>query len=114
MQVAHGISTRSADRDKSLKRLVDVIARQFEAHPGNYLAFFSSFDYLDKVDKAANLLAEQRPDIAQWRQDRRMGALARQDFMARFVPQGQGIAFAVLGGVFAEGTDLPGSAIMST
>jgi hypothetical protein len=34
--------------------------------------------------------------------------------MARFVPQGQGIAFTVLGGVFAEGVDLPGSAIMST
>ena len=41
-----------------------------------------------------------------------MGVQARQDFMARFEPQGQGIAFAVLGGVFAEGVDLPGSLLI--
>ncbi|HSW05339.1 ATP-dependent DNA helicase [Aquabacterium sp.] len=109
VQVADGISTRFAHRDKSLQRLVDVIARQFDAHPGNYLAFFSSFDYLDK---AASLLALRRADITQWRQDRRMGAAARQDFLARFDPQGQGIAFAVLGGVFAEGVDLPGAKLI--
>jgi Rad3-related DNA helicase len=86
-----------------------VLSSQFDAHPGNYLAFFSSFDYLDK---AASLLEVRRPDIVQWRQDRRMGAAARQDFLARFQPQGRGIGFAVLGGVFAEGVDLPGSLLV--
>ncbi|MFO1336870.1 MAG: ATP-dependent DNA helicase [Burkholderiaceae bacterium] len=105
VRVADGISTRFADRERSLQRLVSLIARQFDEHPGNYLAFFSSFDYLDK---AARLLAATRPDIAQWRQERRMGAGARAGFLARFTPQGQGIGFAVLGGVFAEGVDLPG------
>jgi Rad3-related DNA helicase len=88
---------------------VDVIARQFDEHQGNYLAFFSSFDYLEK---AASLLATLRPDIPQWRQERRMLAGARADFLARFKPQGQGIGFAVLGGVFAEGVDLPGSLLI--
>lgn len=37
-----------------------------------------------------------------------MGADARQAFLSRFQPTGQGIGFAVLGGVFAEGVDLPG------
>jgi DNA excision repair protein ERCC-2 len=37
-----------------------------------------------------------------------MKADARAGFLARFRPQGQGIGFAVLGGVFAEGVDLPG------
>ncbi len=105
VRVAHGISTRFADRGRSLQRLVDLIARQFDAHPGNYLAFFSSFDYLEQ---AAARLAAHRPDIPQWRQSRGMGVPARQDFLARFQPQGQGVAFAVLGGVFAEGVDLPG------
>jgi DNA excision repair protein ERCC-2 len=109
VQVADGLSTRYADRDKSLQSLLAVVARQFDAHPGNYLAFFSSFDYLDK---AAAGLAALRPDIAQWRQDRQMGPQARQDFLARFRPQGQGIGFAVLGGVFAEGVDLPGSLLI--
>ena len=109
VQVAEGISTRFAHRDRSLQRLVDVICRQFDQHPGNYLAFFSSFDYLDK---AASMLAALRPDIPQWRQARRMGADARGEFLAQFRPQGQGIGFAVLGGVFAEGVDLPGSLLI--
>jgi Rad3-related DNA helicase len=109
VRVAADLSTRYADRPGSLRPLVDLIARQFEAHPGNYLAFFSSFEYLEQ---AAALLASRRPDVAQWRQGRGMGAAARQAFLARFTPQGQGIGFAVLGGVFAEGVDLPGSLLI--
>ncbi|KPF53707.1 ATP-dependent DNA helicase [beta proteobacterium AAP51] len=109
VQIAHDISTRLADRDASMQRLVQTIATQFQAHPGNYLAFFSSFEYLEK---AAARLALQRPDIPQWRQERRMGAAARQAFLERFQPQGRGVGFAVLGGVFAEGVDLPGSLLI--
>jgi Rad3-related DNA helicase len=109
VRVAEGISTRFAHRERSLQRLVDVIARQFNEHPGNYLAFFSSFDYLEK---AASLMATLRPDVPQWRQERRMNASARAEFLAQFRPQGQGIGFAVLGGVFAEGVDLPGSLLI--
>ena len=109
VQVAADISTRFADRDRSLKQLVAVIIQQFDAHPGNYLAFFSSLDYLEK---AASLLTLLRPDIPQWRQSRRMSAEARQGFLGSFVPHGRGIGFAVLGGVFAEGVDLPGSLLI--
>ena len=109
VRVADGVSTRYAHRERSLQRLVATIARQFGEHPGNYLAFFSSFDYLDK---AATLLAALRPDIPQWRQARRMRPAERVDFLARFLPHGQGIGFAVLGGVFAEGVDLPGSLLI--
>ena len=109
VRIADGISTRFADRDKSLNQLVGVLAQQFDAQPGNYLAFFSSFAYLEK---AAALLASQRPDMPQWRQDRRMGADARLEFLARFQPHGRGIGFAVLGGVFAEGVDFPGSLLI--
>ena len=105
VRVASGLSTRFAHRDRSLQPLVAVIAQQFDQHPGNYLAFFSSFAYLEK---AAALLATLRPDIPQWRQQRRMTPDARLDFLARFDLQGQGVGFAVLGGVFAEGVDLPG------
>ena len=60
-------------------------------------------------DQDTDRLALLRPDIALWRQDRRMGAEARQGFLRRFEAGGRGIGFAVLGGVFAEGVDLPGS-----
>lgn len=109
VQVAHGISTRLAHRERSMHQVTGTIAEQFDAHPGNYLAFFSSFEYLDK---AAESLAALRPDIPQWRQARRMGSNARAEFLARFVPEGRGVGFAVLGGVFAEGVDLPGSLLI--
>jgi len=36
----------------------------------------------------------------------------RDAFLARFVPDGAGIGFAVLGGSFAEGVDLPGTRLI--
>jgi Rad3-related DNA helicase len=109
VRVAETVSTRFAHRNRSLLGLAAVLAGQFDEHPGNYLAFFSSFDYLEQ---AASSLAAQRPDIPQWRQQRRMNAGERADFLARFSPQGRGIGFAVLGGVFAEGVDLPGALLI--
>jgi Rad3-related DNA helicase len=109
VQVARGLSTRFADRPRTLGRLTGLLARQYDAHPGNYLAFFSSFDYLAL---AAQALAQARPDIPLWRQARQMSASERQAFLARFEPQGQGIGLAVLGGVFAEGVDLPGARLV--
>ena len=103
------LSTRYEDRDASLDALVAVLARQFEEAPGNYLAFFSSFDYLDK---AAARLALRHPHLPQWSQSRSMGDGARRAFLDRFVEGGRGIGFAVLGGAFAEGVDLPGTRLI--
>ena len=109
VQIAHRVSTRYPHRLASLKAVVDLMAQQFVQHPGNYLAFFSSFSYLQQ---AADALALRHPQVPQWRQARAMDDAARQAFLARFVPQGQGVAFAVLGGAFAEGVDLPGSRLI--
>ncbi len=105
VHVARHISTRWAHRAASVQSIVRVIAQQFAAQPGNYLAFFSSYDYLAQVAEA---FAAQHPQVPQWRQERRMGEAAQREFLARFVEGGQGVAFAVLGGAFAEGVDLPG------
>jgi len=109
VQVAHRLSTRWSDRRRTLAALVHLMARQFDTHPGNYLAFFGGHEYLLQ---AADALAAARPDIAQWRQAPTMDAAAREAYLARFVPGGRGIGFAVLGGVFAEGIDLPGTRLV--
>jgi DNA excision repair protein ERCC-2 len=44
VRVAPHISTRWTDRLASLTPMADTLAAQFAAEPGNYLAFFSSFD----------------------------------------------------------------------
>ena len=109
VQVAHHISTRYHDRQGSLASLVDLIANQYKLAPGNYLAFFSSFDYLQM---AADQFMAAHPDIPVWQQSRRMNEAGRDAFLARFQLQGQGIGFAVLGGAFGEGIDLPGSRLI--
>ena len=99
------LSTRFAHRPASLAPIVDLMAQQYEKVPGNYLAFFSSFDYLQQV---AELFRSQHPDVPVWEQARQMTEAARGDFLERFHVGGRGIGFAVLGGAFAEAVDLPG------
>lgn len=105
VQVVSHISTRYRQREQSAAPIADLIARQYAQQPGNYLAFFSSFDYLRQV---AALLAERHPEIPFWEQSRGMEEGARKDFLARFTVDSRGIGFAVLGGAFGEGIDLPG------
>jgi len=105
VQVVSSISTRYRRREQSLLPIVDLMARQYARQPGNYLAFFSSFDYLRQV---AALLAERHPRIPSWEQSRGMEESARTAFLERFSADGCGIGFAVLGGAFGEGIDLPG------
>jgi Rad3-related DNA helicase len=103
------ISTRWRDRTASLEPIADLIARHFLAAPGNYLAFFSSFDYLQRV---ADLLASRHPELPIWSQSRDMDEAAKEAFLARFATGGRGVGFAVLGGAFGEGIDLPGDRLI--
>ena len=103
------ISTHRARRAGSVHSLVRSVAAQYTAQPGNYLAFFSSHDYLEL---ACNALRASHPSIPVWAQERQMDEPARRQFLQQFDAAGRGIAFAVLGGVFAEGVDLPGKRLI--
>lgn len=109
VRIARTISTRYQDRAGSLSPIVNLMAEQYENAPGNYMAFFSSFDYLKQV---SHLFAERYPDISTWQQSRGMQEIEKHEFLARFVAGGKGIGFAVLGGAFAEGIDLPGERLI--
>lgn len=109
VRIVSEVSTRYQHRQASLAPIVELIARQFRDQPGNYLAFFSSFEYLQQVSA---LLAERYPGIEQWSQSSGMDEEQRQGFLDRFVENGHGIGFAVLGGAFAEGVDLPGTRLI--
>jgi Rad3-related DNA helicase len=109
VHIVDRISTRFVHREASLAPIVELIANQFIQRPGNYLAFFSSFDYLQQV---AQLLAERHPQITLWTQSRGMAEEQRQQFLDQFTEGGEGIGFAVLGGAFGEGIDLPGARLI--
>lgn len=109
VQVAGDISTRYRHRSASLSPIVELIAGQYRRHPGNYLAFFSSFEYLHNV---ATLFESRYPHIAIWKQQRAMPERERTAFLDRFQTDQCGIGFAVLGGAFGEGIDLPGDRLI--
>ena len=104
-----GISTRQVHREASLQPVAELIAKQYRTRPGHYLAFFSSFKYAKEVSDA---LAKQAPDIPQRSQQPGMSAEQRRQFLADFRKAEGSIAFAVLGGVFSEGIDLPGDQLI--
>jgi Rad3-related DNA helicase len=99
VQVVSRISTRYADRQRSAAPIARLIAEQFGAQAGNYLAFFSSFDYLEMV---ASEFQRRHPEVPVWTQARGMDEGQRKAFLDRFVPGGAGVAFAVLGAASAR------------
>lgn len=109
VQIVSRISTRYTHRQASLAPIVALMAEQFQRRPGNYLAFFSSFDYLQQV---AELMRSSHPQVPVWLQSRGMAEAERHAFLERFTPDSQGIGFAVLGGAFGEGIDLPGARLI--
>ncbi|MFS0827126.1 helicase C-terminal domain-containing protein [Pseudomonas phoenicis] len=109
VRIVSQVSTRYQQRQASVAPIVALIAEQYQRQPGNYLAFFSSFEYLQQV---AGHLAERHPQIPTWAQAAGMDEAAREAFLERFVVDGRGIGFAVLGGAFAEGVDLAGTRLI--
>ena len=109
VRIERAISTRYADRQRSLVPMADLMGARLEETPGNYLAFFSSFDYLQA---ALREFRQRFPHVDAWEQTRAMTGDEAQSFLDRFSPLGCGIGFAVLGGRFGEGIDLPGKRLV--
>ncbi|WP_338061238.1 ATP-dependent DNA helicase [Kushneria phosphatilytica] len=68
------ISTRYRDRAASLVPIAELVAAQYRQRPGNYLAFFSSFDYLEQV---VATLRDRAPELPLHVQSRRMSEEGR-------------------------------------
>ena len=105
--IAPRVSTDWRDRSTDVPRIATLLSGALTKVPGNVAIYFSSFSMLDDVVgrldlTGRELLAQRRgmdePDRAAW--------------MARM---GQGrtpvVLAAVLGGIFAEGIDLPAGAL---
>ena len=101
--VRNDISTTYKDREKSYSYIAESIKAVIRAKVGNYLVFFSSYQYLNNV-----LEYYQIEDEKVIIQDKDMNINQREEFLANFNdnPTSTTIGFAVLGGVFSEGIDL--------
>lgn len=109
VRIAGNLSTRYQHRVASLEPISQLMAEQFAVQPGNYLAFFSSYAYLQQV---LDCFVAAHPGVPVWTQSRSMSETERHDFLQRFSVHSLGIGFAVLGGAFGEGIDLPGDRLI--
>lgn len=108
---ACNVSTRYRDREAACAQIADYLAEMTGARTGNYIAFFPSYQYLDKVRA---VFEEKYPSIPVLVQQTALDEAGREEFLARFAPDPDEtlLAFAVLGGVFGEGVDLAGSRLI--
>ncbi|WP_221798835.1 ATP-dependent DNA helicase [Oceanobacter mangrovi] len=104
------INTRYAQREASIDKLALTLLQNHQQRQGNHLVFFSSFSYLHAVARAIGQL-DARLKILKQQSD--MSERQRQGFIRKFRHQRGLLAFAVLGGVFSEGIDLPGDELIA-
>ncbi len=104
------VDTTLKQRARSAEQVAAAIVAACSQRVGNYLVFFSSFQYLQDI------LERVRPltDATLLAQAPQMGEGEREDFLKAFAnePARTQIGFAVLGGIFGEGIDLVGDRLI--
>ena len=106
------VSTRFEDRAKSYKKIASLIAATVSAKAGNYIVYFPSYDYMEKV---LERFVQKYPQVETVVQTRGMTAVQREAFLEAFRDDRRlRIGFCVLGGSFSEGIDLPGRLLIGT
>lgn len=109
--VAPRVSTRFADREAHRERIARLVVDLLVEIPGNVAVFTSSFAVLHELFERVIGVVEDRECLLQ---QPGMAEDARRRFVARLRSGGRPVVLgAVLGGIFAEGIDLPGDALLA-
>ena len=96
-------------RGASLEGVADAVAGHVRDTPGNHLIFCPSMAYLNDLAAKLEWLL---PETSLAKQTASMSEAERCAFLDAFQPGSRRTAFAVLGGIFAEGVDLPGDRLV--
>lgn len=103
------VSTKFADRERNYAKIAETISRISALKPGNHLAFFPSFDFMDKV--VAHLDVPQGFQLLT--QERYMKNADTEAVLDILKSQARPtLLFGVQGGVFSEGVDYPGDMVI--
>ncbi|MCQ2466249.1 MAG: DEAD/DEAH box helicase family protein [Clostridia bacterium] len=102
------IKTTYKERSFTLKQVASRILEELDGRTGNYMMFFPSFDYMNKVANQISELAGDSIDI--FLQTPGMTSQQKDEYLDRFNEPSEKILLggAVLGGHFGEGIDLVG------
>ena len=110
--IASDISSRYTRRNRrEFEKAADYIEEIASAKAGNYMVFFSSYQYMEAV---RGILQERGTGLSLLIQENRMTEADREAFLAEFSFKRQEslVALCVMGGVFSEGIDLTGDRLI--
>ncbi len=111
LMICNSIHTTYKNREKSCEEIPKFIYKMHKGKIGNYMIFFPSYEYMEKVYEK---FSEDYPDIKIMEQSRMMDDAQRVEFLEVFDQEKGIIAFAVLGGIFSESIDLYGDKLIGT
>jgi DNA excision repair protein ERCC-2 len=103
------ISTKYSQREKNYVKIAETIQKISSVKPGNYFAFFPSFEFLEQV-LVRFICPEGFGVLRQNRDMKSSDANAIIDHLK--TSNTSTIVFAVQGGIFSEGVDYPGETVI--
>ena len=109
LAVRGNLSTRYRDREDTYREVVEAIYTFVTSRQGNYMVFFPSYLYMNRVYEE---FVDNYPHISTLIQRGFMSEFEREEFLEAFQDGQNLVGFAVLGGVFSEGIDLSGEKLI--
>ncbi len=109
VSVGHYVDTRYRYRDRHIDGICTTIHRCYETRPGNYLVFFSSYAFMQKVHQRFCKLFSSVETMVQTRDS---DLQQRAQYLARFFERENTLGFAIMGGIFAESIDYFGRSLI--
>lgn len=117
--VGRDVSTRYTRRNQTeYQRIAEYLLTMILARPGNYMAFFPSYQYMQSVvplvEEAAALVSDDPESIRIISQRTSMEEQEKEEFLASFAAESTGtlLGCCVMGGIFSEGIDLVGERLI--
>jgi DNA excision repair protein ERCC-2 len=111
LMVQDRVATTLRARAESYGAIANLIGSAVSGKCGNYLVFFPSYEYMNRVREE---FQSRFPELAALAQTTGMTEADREEFLNSF-QAGEDrtlVAFAVLGGIFGEGIDLVGDRLI--
>jgi DNA excision repair protein ERCC-2 len=110
-----GVSTRYQARQETRELLAAAVSEIAVVCPGNYLVFFPSYAYMRMVYEDVSSALMDDPEVRLFLQTPGMDVAAQRHWLTSFTRNDGDevhLGFAVLGGLFGEGVDLPGERLI--
>ena len=111
VSIIDNVGTRFSERNDTLSAVCRVIAATVSARRGNYMIFSPSFAYSEAL---ASAFSRAYPKITMLSQRRDMSIKEKREFLDKFKEESKTylIGFCVMGGIYSEGVDLAGDALI--